>query len=113
MRSSRTAFAIVLVLFAAEKSLAEYASKVSQSDKSAVESAVAALKTALESDDLATIKARSDELMQASMKLGEAMYKAQGDAGAGAGEPGAEGPKDEVIDADFKEVGDDDEKKSA
>src|ERR1700678_2122957 len=67
------------MIHTAEKSLAEYASKVSQADKSAVEPAVAALKTALESDDLATIKARSDELMQASMKLGEAMYKAQGD----------------------------------
>jgi molecular chaperone DnaK len=101
------------MIHTAEKSVSEYGSKVSQSDKSAVESAVAALKTALESDDLATIKARSDELMQASMKLGEAMYKSQGETGAGAGEPGAEGPKDEVIDADFKEVGDDDEKKSA
>jgi molecular chaperone DnaK len=93
-----------------EKSLSEYGSKVAQSDKSAVESAIAALKTALEGDDLTTIKARTEDLVQASMKLGEAMYKSAGETGGAAG---AEGAKDDVIDADFKEVGDDDKKKSA
>jgi molecular chaperone DnaK len=93
-----------------EKSLSEFGSKVAQSDKSAVESAIAALRTALEGDDLTTIKARTEDLVQASMKLGEAMYKSQGEAGAG---DGAEGAKDDVIDAEFKEVGPDDKKKSA
>jgi len=51
--------------------------------------------------------------MQAQMKLGEAMYKAQQAAGPGASEGAAAGqPKDDVIDAEFKEV-DDDKKKSA
>jgi molecular chaperone DnaK len=49
--------------------------------------------------------------MQAQMKLGEAMYKAQQAGGPEAG--AGEGAKDDVIDADFKEVGDDDKKKSA
>jgi molecular chaperone DnaK len=99
------------LIHTAEKSLSEYGDKVSQADKSAVESAVAGVKTALEGEDLAAIKARTEELVQASMKLGEAMYKAQSEAGSAPGAE-AEGAKDDdVIDADFKEVGDD--KKSA
>jgi molecular chaperone DnaK len=96
----------------AEKSLKEYGDKVAQADKSAIESAVAALKTALQGDDVEAIKARTNDLMQAQMKLGEAMYKASQAAGPEAGAAGAEGPKDDVIDADFREV-DDDKKKSA
>ncbi|WP_395667074.1 molecular chaperone DnaK [Methylocella sp.] len=96
------------MIHSAEKSLAEFGSKISGADKSAVEAAVASLKTALEGEDVEAIKARSNELAQASMKLGEAMYK----AGAEGGAAGAEEPKDDVIDADFKEVGPD-EKKSA
>jgi molecular chaperone DnaK len=94
-----------------EKSVAEFGAKVAESDKSAIETAIAALKSALEGDDVEAIKARTNDLAQASMKLGEAMYKAQGAEGA-AGEPHAEA-KDDVIDADFKEVGPDDKKKSA
>jgi molecular chaperone DnaK len=101
------------MIHTAEKSLAEYGSKVAQSDKSAVESAVAGLKTALEGDDLTSIKARTEDLVQASMKLGEAMYKSQGEPGAAPDAAAPEGAKDDVIDADFKEVGDDDKKKSA
>ena len=69
------------------------------------------MKTALEGDDVETIKAKVDELAQASMKLGEAMYKAQGAAATGEAAEGA--TKDDVIDAEFKEVGPDDKKKSA
>ena len=97
----------------AEKALKEYSDKVSAADKSAIEAAVVALRTALEGDDVEAIKARTNDLMQAQMKLGEAMYKAQQAAGPEAGGAGAQGPKDDVIDADFREVGDDDKKKSA
>ncbi|MGC2050478.1 MAG: molecular chaperone DnaK [Methylovirgula sp.] len=100
------------MIHTAEKSLDEYESKVAQADKSAVESAVTGLRTALEGDDLDAIKTRTEELVQASMKLGEAMYKAQGEPGA-APEAGQETPQDDVIDAEFKEVGPDDKKKSA
>jgi molecular chaperone DnaK len=111
------------MVHSAEKSVAEYGDKVSQADKSAIEAAVVALKSTLEGDDVEAIKARTNDLVQASMKLGEAMYKAQAggaggpDGGApGAGDAGGQGadhsPKnDDVIDADFKEVGGD--KKSA
>jgi molecular chaperone DnaK len=98
----------------AEKSLKEYGDKVAQSDRSAIESAVASLRTALQGEDVEAIKARTNDLMQAQMKLGEAMYKAQqasgapGDGGAAAGGE----PKDDVIDAEFREV-DDDKKKSS
>ncbi len=102
------------MIHSAEKSVAEHGDKVSAADKSAIESAVAALKTALEGEDADDIKAKTNELVQASMKLGEAMYKAQ--AAEGGAQPGADAgaaPKDDVIDADFKEVGGDDKKKSA
>jgi molecular chaperone DnaK len=99
----------------AEKSLKEYGDKVSSADKSAIEAAIASLKTALEGEDVEAVKARTNDLMQAQMKLGEAMYKAQQAAGAGPTDGAAHGGaenKDDVIDAEFKEV-DDDKKKSA
>ncbi|WP_036261331.1 molecular chaperone DnaK [Methylocapsa aurea] len=99
------------MIHTAEKSLAEFSGKVADSDKGAIDAAVGALKTALEGEDVEAIKAKTNDLMQASMKLGEAMYKAQsGEGGADAGQAEA---KDDVIDADFKEVGPDDKKKSA
>ncbi|VTZ48452.1 chaperone Hsp70, co-chaperone with DnaJ [Methylocella tundrae] len=97
------------MVHSAEKSLTEYAGKVSDADKSAVEGAVAALKGVLEGEDVEAIKARTNDLAQASMKLGEALYKAGAESGA---PEGHSEPKDDVIDADFKEVGPD-EKKSA
>ena len=101
----------------AEKALKEYGDKVAESDRSAVELAAASLRTALQGEDVEAIKARTNDLMQAQMKLGEAMYKAQqasgapGEGGGGGGAPGGEA-KDDVIDAEFREV-DDDKKKSS
>ena len=69
------------------------------------------MKTALEGEDLAAIQAKTNDLVQASMKLGEAMYKAQGSESPADGAHRA--AEDDVIDADFKEVGPDDKKKSA
>lgn len=97
-----------------EKSLKDYGDKVSAADKGAIETAIEALKAALAEDNAETITARTTDLMQASMKLGEAMYAASqaegGEPEAGA-EP-ADAKKDDVIDADFKDVSDD-KKKSA
>src|SRR5947209_2594653 len=98
----------------AEKMLKEHGDKVAQSDRSANESASAALRTAFQGEDVETIKARTNDLTQAQMKLGEAMYKAQqagGAPGDGAGGGASGGAKDDVIDAEFREV--DDDKKSA
>ncbi len=100
----------------AEKALKDYGDKVAQSDRGAIESAVASLRATLQGEDVEAIKARTNDLMQAQMKLGEAMYKAQqasaapGDGGAGASPDGQ--AKDDVIDAEFREV-DDDKKKSS
>ena len=102
------------MIHSTEKSMVDYGDKVSAADKSAVEGAIAALRPTLEGDDVEAIKARTNELMQASMKLGEAMYKSQSaEAGAGASGPQAEEANDDVIDADFKEVGGEDKKRSA
>ena len=102
------------MIHSAEKSLTEYGDKVSAADKSAIEAAVASLRTALEGEDAEVIKARVADLTQASMKLGEALYKAQNEAGEAAAHADAahDAKKDDVIDADFKEVHDD-KKKSA
>ncbi len=107
------------LIHSTEKSVSEHGDKVSAGDKSAIEGAIEALKTALAGEDPETIKARTTDLMQASMKLGEAMYAAgQGEGGHEHGDDheghhdDAHG-KDDVIDADFREVGDDDKKKRA
>ncbi|GJD99995.1 molecular chaperone DnaK [Methylobacterium isbiliense] len=102
------------LIHATEKSVKEYGDKVSEADKGAITTAIDALRQALGAEDVETIKARTTDLMQASMKLGEAMYAASQAAGPEAG-PQAEGQpkKDDVIDADFQEVDDKDQKKRA
>ena len=92
-----------------EKALKENSDKISSADKDAIESAITSLKEVMEGEDAEVIKQRSDALMQASLKLGEAMYKAQGAdaaaAGAQQGAPEADAQKnDNVVDADFEEV---------
>jgi chaperone protein dnaK len=98
-----------------EKTLKENGDKISAADKTAIEDAVKALKTGVEAEDLAVIKEKTEALMQASLKLGEAMYKqqaeaagAQGaagaDAGADAGASGQQNGDEKVVDADFEEV---------
>ncbi len=89
-----------------EKHLAEFGEKVSAADKQAVEQALEALKDALKGEDASDIQQKTQALMQASMKLGEAMYKAQAEAGEGAA-PGGETPAgDDVVDAEFEDVDD-------
>jgi molecular chaperone DnaK len=91
-----------------EKALSEHGDKVGADEKGAIETAANALKEALKGDDVEDIKAKTNALAQASMKLGEAMYKAQqsGDAAADAAADGAKAPEDNVVDADFEEVDD-------
>ena len=98
------------------KSMTEAGDKISAADKSTVEAAIADLKTALEGDDAEAITAKTNALAQAAMKLGEALYKSQAaqaeaDAARDAGAAGAgSGSDDDVVDADFTEVKDDDKK---
>jgi molecular chaperone DnaK len=100
-----------------EKALAEHGSKVGDAERTAIENAMADLKEALKGDDADAIQQKTNALAQASMKLGEAMYKAQQEASAPGGGAGASGQasgekKEDVVDAEFTEV-DDDKKKSA
>jgi len=102
------------LIHATEKSLKEFGDKIGAAEKGKIESDLAALKEVLDSGDAAAIKAKTEALSQAAMKLGEAMYKAQQEGGAAAGaepgpESGAQGnaggaAKDGVVDADFEEV---------
>jgi len=108
-----------------ERSLKEFGEKVAAAEKSAIESAISDLRGAMAGEDAAAIKSKTEALSQASMKLGEAMYKAaqessagapppgdgQGGAGAGGGTSTPKGEK--VVDADFEEVDDEKNKKSA
>lgn len=92
-----------------EKALAEHGSKVAETERRAIEDAVSDLKEALKGDDAEAIKAKTNTLAQASMKLGEAMYKQQAEADAK-----KDAAKDDVVDAEFTEVDDDkNNKKSA
>jgi molecular chaperone DnaK len=103
-----------------ERTLKESGDKVPQADREAVEQAIQALKDTLGSDDAGQIKSKTEALAQASMKVGEALYKAQQAEQAGAGDDGGtssggtshggpSGGSDKVVDADFEEV--DDQKK--
>jgi molecular chaperone DnaK len=96
-----------------EKSLKDYGDKVSAEDKAAIETAITDLRSVLDGDDAEVIKEKTATLAEASMKLGEAMYKAsQAEAEAKANGTRDE-DEDDVVDADFEEVKDDDDKKSA
>jgi len=92
-----------------EKNLTEYGDKVPEADKTEIETGIEQLKEALKSEDADDIKAKTETLTQASMKLGEAMYKASQESGEeGAPEGGeatdAETPDGDVVDAEFEEV---------
>ena len=95
------------LIHSTEKSLTEFADKVSEGDKAAIEAAVADLKTVKDGEDVEAITTKTQALTQAAMKLGEAMYAAQ-QAEAGAD---TQAKDDGVVDAEFEEVSDD--KKSA
>jgi molecular chaperone DnaK len=100
------------LIHSTEKSLKEHGEKISAEDKQAIEDAIAELKSALEAGDQAAIQSKTEALAQASMKLGEAMYKAAQEAEAGSANDDAEAAsgagEDKVVDADFQEVDGDD-----
>jgi molecular chaperone DnaK len=109
------------LIYSTEKSLKEHGEKIGADDRQAIETAIADLRGVLDTADAETLKSKTETLAQLSMKLGEAMYRAQaetGDDGAGPGgdsgsSAGGGGAGDEnVVDADFEEV-DDDKTKSA
>ncbi|WP_018235309.1 molecular chaperone DnaK [Ensifer sp. BR816] len=102
------------LVHSSEKSLKEYGDKVSETDRKAISDAIAALKTSVEASepDAEDIKAKTNTLMEVSMKLGQAIYESQqaeaahADAAADAKRDG-----DDVVDADYEEVKDEDDRK--
>jgi molecular chaperone DnaK len=109
------------LIYTTEKSLKEYGGKIGASDRQAIETAISDLRGVLDTADAATLRSKTESLAQLSMKLGEAMYRAQADAASGGtGEgpdvggsgAGGVGRDENVVDADFEEV-EEDKKKSA
>jgi molecular chaperone DnaK len=92
-----------------EKNLKDHGDKLPPADRTEAESAMAAVRSAMEGTDPAALSAATERLSQAAMKIGEHVYKAEAAAGAGAGGPDA---KDNVVDAEFEEL-DENKKKSA
>ena len=104
------------LLHSTEKNLKEHGAKVSEADKKTIETASANLRNSLKGTDIEDIKKKTQDLVQASMKLGEAIYKSQQSAKPSDApkDTNQEGKKDEnVVDADFEEVKDENKEKSA
>jgi molecular chaperone DnaK len=104
------------LIHSTEKNLKEHGAKISDAEKKAIEDSSANLKEALKGENIDDIKKKTESLVQASMKLGEAIYKSQEkkpDASKD-GDKNDEGKKDDnVVDADFEEVKEEDKEKSA
>jgi len=105
------------LIYSTEKSMKDLGDKVDGATRSQVEAAMSPLKKAMEGDDIEQIKRLTDQLMQASHKIAEAMYQKASQSGdpsegaaGGPGGPGSEGfssskpADDDVVDADFEEV---------
>jgi len=95
------------LIHSTEKNIKEHGAKVSDADKKAIEDASSALKEAIKGTDIEDIKKKTETLVQASMKLGEAIYKSQEKKADSPkdGDKASEGKKDDnIVDADFEEV---------
>ena len=93
------------LLHSTKKSLAEHSDKVDPSTVEVIEFAMAALEEALPSDSASKIKGAIQNLTEAAMKLGEAIYKASADASDGDDQDEQRSVDDEIIDADFEDLG--------
>ena len=107
------------IIFSTEKNLKEHGSKISETEKKAIETAISDLRNSLKGTDIEDVKKKTQNLIQASMKLGEAVYKNQqstkndDDNSKNTGNKdnkSKEDNKENVVDADFEEVKDDKEK---
>jgi molecular chaperone DnaK len=106
------------LLHTTEKNLKEHGAKVSEADKKAIETSSANLRNALKGTDIEEIKKKTQDLVQSSMKLGEAVYKSQQNTkpndATKTNDKKDEGKKDDnVVDADFEEVKEENKEKSA
>lgn len=99
------------VVYSVEKNLHEHGAKLASGDRQEIEQRVASLKETMSGEDAGAIRAGTEALNQAAMKLGQAMYAEQAAGPGGPQEPGAGAPGEEgVVDAEFEEV-DEEEKR--
>ena len=104
------------LVFSTEKSLKEHSDKISAEEKKAIENGISDLKKSLENADVEDIKKKTQSLIQVSMKLGEAIYKSQQKPGTDKSKSAKDTKPDEkenVVDADFEDVKEEDKEKSA
>ena len=105
------------LIHSTEKNLKEHGSKISDAEKKAIEDGSTALKESLKGENIEDIKKKTEALVQASMKLGEAIYKSQQSTKPESGKDNGKDEKgkkdDNVVDADFEEVKDENKEKSA
>ena len=105
------------LIHSTDKNLKEHGSKISDAEKKAIEDGSAALKESLKGEDIEDIKKKTETLVQASMKLGEAIYKSQQNTKPESNKDDGKDEKgkkdDNVVDADFEEVKDENKEKSA
>jgi len=102
------------LIHSTEKNLKEHGVKVSETDKKAIEEASSALKESIKGTDIEDIKKKTETLVQASMKLGEAIYKSQekkADSSKDVDKDSEVKKDDNVVDADFEEVKEEEDKK--
>ncbi|MCA3633799.1 MAG: molecular chaperone DnaK [Methylobacterium sp.] len=100
------------LIHSTEKSLKEHGDKLPEADKAGAEAAIQSLRDALAGEDAEMIGERTQALMQAAMKIGETIYKAEQEASAKADAEKDGAKTEDVIDAEFKDVSKDDKKKS-
>ena len=105
------------LIHSTEKNLKEHGSKISETEKKSIEDSSIALKNSLKGEDIEDIKKKTEALVQSSMKLGEAIYKSQQSAKPESAKDDGNDEKgkkdDNVVDADFEEVKDENKEKSA
>ncbi len=105
------------LIHSTEKNLKEHGAKISDAEKKAIEDGSSALKEALKGQDIEDIKKKTEALVQSSMKLGEAIYKSQQNVKPDSDKDDGKDDKgkkdDNVVDADFEEVKDENKEKSA
>lgn len=106
------------LIYSTEKTLEEYGDQISEEDNAQIQSDLDALKESIKEEDVEDINVKTEALSKSSMKLGEAMYKASQEAGAGAAPdvdmgdaPSSDAVDDGVVDADFEEVEEDNKDK--
>jgi molecular chaperone DnaK len=101
------------LVHSSEKSLKDYGDKVSEEDRTAIADAISALKTAAEGDDAEAINTATQKLAEVSMKLGQAMYEASQKEAAEADAKADAAKEGDVVDADFEEIDENDDKKKS